>query len=191
MAMWNTYIWVDDADLAAKKATEAGGAVLSGPFDVMDAGRMAVLADTEGAAFCVWQPKDHRGAQVVNEHGSLNFNGLATRDVEAAKRFYAEVFGLQPSLFPGAEGQPYTILSVGEEGVAGILDMGDMFPPEVPNNWTTIFGTDDTDATMAKALELGGSVMREAFDIDEVGRVGYLVGPHGETFGLLKPAPMP
>ena len=93
MAVWNTYIWVDDADITAKKAAEAGGAVLTEPFDVMDAGRMAVLADTEGAVFCAWQPKDHRGAKVVNEHGSLNFNGLACRDVAAAERFYGAVFG--------------------------------------------------------------------------------------------------
>ena len=63
------------------------------PFDVMDAGRMAVVADPEGAAFCLWQAGRHKGATVVNEHGALNFNGLATRDVERAKAFYGAVFG--------------------------------------------------------------------------------------------------
>ena len=93
MAMWNTYIWVDDADLTAKKVVEAGGAVLNEPFDVMDAGRMAVLADPEGAVFMAWQAKEHKGAGIVNEEGALNFNGLATRDVAAAERFYGAVFG--------------------------------------------------------------------------------------------------
>src|SRR5438105_9478275 len=93
MAMWNTYIWVDSADDAAAKVKDAGGAVLSEPFDVMDAGRMAVLADPEGAVFCVWQAKNHRGARVVNEHGALVFNGLATRDPQAAEAFYRAVFG--------------------------------------------------------------------------------------------------
>ena len=68
-ATWNTYIWVDSADEAAAKARAAGGTVLSEPFDVMDAGRMAVLADTEGAAFCVWQARRHKGARIVNEAG--------------------------------------------------------------------------------------------------------------------------
>ncbi len=54
---------------------------------------MAVFTDPEGAAFCVWQAKEHKGARVVNEQGSLNFNGLATRDVEGAKAFYGSVFG--------------------------------------------------------------------------------------------------
>src|SRR5215211_4651879 len=70
-AVWNTYIWVESADEAAAKAREAGGSVLAEPFDVMDAGRMAVLADREGAAVCVWQAKQHRRARIVNEHGAL------------------------------------------------------------------------------------------------------------------------
>src|ERR1700682_5401511 len=79
-AAWNTYVWVESADDAAAKVLAAGGSVLTEPFDVMEAGRMAVFADPEGAAVCVWQAKDHKGAQVVNEPGSLNFNGLNTWD---------------------------------------------------------------------------------------------------------------
>ncbi|MFL6068978.1 MAG: VOC family protein, partial [Gaiellaceae bacterium] len=82
-AMWNTYIWVDSADDTASKAIEAGGRVLMEPFDVMNAGRMAVLADPQGAAFCVWQAQEHKGAQIVNEAGSLNFNVLNTPDTDA------------------------------------------------------------------------------------------------------------
>src|SRR3954467_5257096 len=54
-AVWNTYIWVDSADETAAKVRDAGGRVLTEPFDVMDAGRMAILADPAGAAFCPWQ----------------------------------------------------------------------------------------------------------------------------------------
>src|SRR4051794_33449224 len=78
---WNTYIWVDSADETASKAQRAGGTIVAEPYDVFDAGRMATLRDPEGAVFNVWQAKSNRGAKVVNEHGSLNFNGLATRDV--------------------------------------------------------------------------------------------------------------
>ncbi len=61
---------------------------------------MAVFTDPEGAAFRVWQANEHRGAQIVNEPGSLNFNGLNTRDVDGAKSFYGcgvRVAGAQPS----------------------------------------------------------------------------------------------
>ena len=100
LAMWNTYIWVDSADDTASKARDAGGAVLMEAFDVLDAGRMAVLADPEGAVFCAWQAKNHKGARCVNEHGSLNFNNLATRDLEAAKAFYGAVFGWETLALP-------------------------------------------------------------------------------------------
>jgi predicted enzyme related to lactoylglutathione lyase len=93
MAMWNTYIWVESAEETARKVRDAGGGMVVEPFDVMDAGRMAVVTDPEGATFCLWQAKQHKGARVVNEHGSLIFNGLATRDVEGAKAFYGAVFG--------------------------------------------------------------------------------------------------
>ncbi len=102
-AMWNTYVWVESADETAAKLRDAGGGVLMEPFDVMGAGRMAVFTDSEGAAFCVWQAKQHKGASVVNEPGSLNFNGLNTRDVGGAKAFYGSVFGWDTLAAGGAE----------------------------------------------------------------------------------------
>ena len=83
-AAWNTYVWVDSADETAVKVREAGGAVVLEPFDVFEAGRMAVCTDSEGAAFSLWQAKEHRGARIVNEAGAVNFNGLHTRDLDGA-----------------------------------------------------------------------------------------------------------
>src|ERR1700746_689714 len=60
MAAWNTYIWVVSADAAVSKVLNAGGRVVMEPFDIMDAGRMAVCTDPAGAAFCVWQGNPHR-----------------------------------------------------------------------------------------------------------------------------------
>src|SRR3954451_15323500 len=102
-ATWNTYVAVTSADDTAARAREAGGTVLSEPFDVFDSGRMAVFADPEGAVFCVWQAGRHMGARVVNEHGALNFNGLAVRDADRAKAFYGAVFGWRTLRVDGAE----------------------------------------------------------------------------------------
>src|SRR5689334_11212416 len=88
-ASWNTYFWVDSADETASKVRDAGGTVVEGPFDFMNACRMAVCADPEGAVFGLWEAKEHRGARLVNDPGAPVFNGLNTRDVEAAKAFYA------------------------------------------------------------------------------------------------------
>ena len=201
MAMWNTYIWVDSADDAAAKAREAGGAVLAEPFDVMSSGRMAVLADPEGAVFNVWQARDHKGSQVVNEHGALNFNGLATRDPESAAAFYGAVFGWKTLALPS--GAMWTLPGYGDHLEAGspglreqVAQMGGpegfidvvaaMNPigdeqPDVPAHWSVTFGVDDVDAAVAKARELGGEVVAGPFEAPWV-RMAVIKDPQGATF---------
>src|SRR4051794_29166335 len=111
-ATWNTYVWVTDADQTAAKVREAGGSVLMEPVDVGESGRTAVFADREGAAFLVWQPGAHRGAAIVNEAGSLNFNDLATRDVQGAAAFYGAVFGWE--LLPVGFGSAWALPGYGD-----------------------------------------------------------------------------
>jgi uncharacterized protein len=202
MAMWNTYIWVDSADETASKVADAGGTTLMEPFDVMEAGRMAVFADPEGAVFCVWQAKENKGAQVVNEAGSLNFNGLNTRDVEGAKRFYGSVFGWETLALDGGaemwtqpgygdhleESDPEIRKRVAEVGgptgfedvVASINPIGDD-QPDTPAHWNVTFAVDDADAAAAKATELGGKVIVPPFDAPWV-RMTILADPQGATF---------
>src|SRR5437763_1730527 len=202
MAMWNTYVWVDSADETAAKAKEAGGGTVGEPFDVMESGRMVVLTDPEGAMFCAWEPRKHRGARIVNEHGSLNFNGLNTRDVEGAKRFYGAVFGWDV-LDLGGSGGMWTLPGYGdhlEESSPGLrkgmAEMGapagfedvvaalNPIPddqPDTPPHWNVTFAVDDADSTAAKAAELGGKVVVPPFDAPWV-RMTVLADPAGATF---------
>ena len=89
---WNSYIKVDDADDAARRCTELGATVMGEPFDVMEAGRMAVIQDPTGAVFMLWQPNQHPGAGLVNEPVTLCWNELLTRDPDAAATFYTSMF---------------------------------------------------------------------------------------------------
>ena len=202
MAMWNTYVRVESADQAASKVRDAGGGVLMEPFDVMDAGRMAVLTDPEGAAFNVWQAKELEGARVVNEPGSLAFNGLGTRDVEGAKSFYGSVFGWS-TLAVGGGAEMWTLPGYGDflerdnpdlrkqlaeaDGPAGFEDVvASINPipddqPDTPAHWSVTFAVDDADATAAKATELGGNVIVPPFDAPWV-RMTIINDPQGATF---------
>jgi predicted enzyme related to lactoylglutathione lyase len=193
-------VWVESADETGAKVRDAGGKVLTDPFDIMDSGRMAVCADPEGAVFCLWQAKQHRGAQIINEHGSLNFNGLNTRDVDAAKAFYGEVFGWTTQKFGGAEmwtlpaygdhleaGDPGLRQRVAEMGVGGfedvvasILLIADDHAHLRPA-WDVTFAVDDADAIAEKAAELGGSVLVAPFDAPWV-RMAVIADPAGATF---------
>jgi uncharacterized protein len=172
------------------------------PFDFLDASRVAVFTDPEGAAFCVWEAREHKGARLVNDPGSLNFNGLNTRDVEGARTFYGSVFGWQ-SLDMGGGLQMWTLPGYGdylegyhpqlreqmaeagaperfEDVVATINPIADD-QPDTPPHWSVTFATDDADATAAKATELGGTVIVPPFDASWV-RMTVIADPQGATF---------
>ena len=209
MAMWNTYVWVESADETAAKVGEAGGAAVMEPFDVLDAGRMAVFTDPDGAAICAWQAKEHRGARIVNEHGSLNFNDLNTRDVEGAKSFYGSVFGWRTLELDGGF-QMWTLPGYGdhlerdnpelreqmaavdapkgfEDVVASLVPISDE-QPDVPPHWGVTFAVDDADAIAARATELGGKVLAPPFDAPWV-RMTVIADPQGATFTASKFVP--
>jgi uncharacterized protein len=163
---------------------------------------MAVVTDAEGAAFRVWQARENRGAQLVNQPGSLNLNGLNTRDVAGAKSFYGSVFGWETlSLDGGAE--MWTLPGFGdflerdspdlrkqmaqadapkgfEDVVATITPIADD-QPDTPPHWSVIFAVADADATAAKATELGGNVIVPPFDAPWV-RMTVIADPQGATF---------
>jgi len=201
VAMWNTYVWVDSADETATKARAAGGAVVSEPFDVMDAGRMAVLTDPEGATFNAWQARSHKGAQIVNEHGSLNFNGLVTRNPEAEKPFYRAVFDWTMLDLPA--GLMWTLPGYGdhlEQNRPGLREqMAQMAAPDgfidvvaavnpiadddsqTRAHWSVTFGVDDVDAAAKKASQLGGEVVAGPVDVPW-SRTAVIKDPQGAEF---------
>jgi uncharacterized protein len=203
--VWNTYVWVDDADDTAAKVLAAGGSVLMAPADVGDAGRMAVFADPAGAAFCVWQARGHRGAGIVNEPGSLNFNVLNTRDLDGACAFYGAVFGWEVLDIGGASawalpgygdflerrtpGTRENMAAMGaparfEDVVASVNPITD----DIPAHWGVTFAVADADAVAARAAELGGHVDVAPFDAPWV-RMTIVTDPQGATFTASKFVP--
>ena len=181
---WSTYISVEDADATATAVRENGGSVFVEPMDVMDIGRMAFFADPTGAVFGVWQPKAFAGADVVNVPNSLCWNDVRTRDPERAKAFYTAVFGWEPGPGPDGGGD-YTVWNVAGKPVGGMMAMGDMFPADMPPQWGVCFAVADTDATVAKAKELGATVVAEPSDMG-IGRFAGLADPHGASFAIMQ-----
>lgn len=195
-AMWNTYVRVESADDAAARVRDAGGTVLSDPFDVFDAGRMAVFQDPEGAVFSVWQAGRHPGSGVVNEHGALVFNYLHTADIAAAQEFYGAVFGWHTS---GDDAEWWALPGYGDylEGLnpgmrAAMKQMGapegfeDVVAATAPRgdgpaSWSVTFAVDDADAVVAHARELGGSVVAGLRRVPWQ-RMATLADPAGAVF---------
>lgn len=181
---WTTYITVDDADAVAKKAEAAGATVIAPPFDVLQAGRMAVIADPNGAVFSVWQRNESIGSYRVNEPGTLCWNELNTRNLDSAKAFYSEVFGWTF----GSTSPDYAEFQVDGRVTGGMMPMSpDRFPPEVPEHWLVYFAVADVDAIAAKITELGGTTMMEPFEPgDGVGRMTVAMDPHHAVFAVIQ-----
>jgi uncharacterized protein len=208
-ATWNTYFWVDSAEEAASNVRDAGGDLVMDPFDLMEASRVAVFTDPEGAAFCVWEAKEHKGARLVNDPGSLNFNGLNTRDARGARAFYGSLFGWQ-TLAPDGGAEMWTLPGYGDflerhhpdlrkqmaeagtvegfEDVVATINPIAADQPDTPPHWSVTFAVDDADATAAKATELGGKVIVPPFDAPFV-RMTVLGDPQGATFVASRFAP--
>ena len=181
---WTTYINVTDADATAAAVKEAGGSTLAGPFDVMTAGRMAVFMDDGGAVISAWQAGDHTGAEIVNEPVSLTWNELASSDVEKSKAFYGRVFGWVPETTTMGD-FTYTEFKVDGRSIGGMTALGPMHPAGTPPHWLAYFAVADTDATIARTVELGGSALGPAIDIP-IGRFAILADPRGAVFGVIK-----
>lgn len=200
---WNTYVRVKSADDAAAAIERAGGRLLMGPFDVLDAGRMTGFADPTGAICFAWEAGNTEGAELVNAHGSWNFSELNTRDRATALAFYDEVFGWEMSDRAGEnpgmsfwrrpgygdfleELTPGTRERMGEMGaperfedaVAWLVDLDDA---DAQSRWNVTFGVDDADAIAKRAEELGGTVAVAPFDAPWV-RTTILRDPAGVTF---------
>jgi predicted enzyme related to lactoylglutathione lyase len=183
---WLSYVSVENADETAAKAGEFGATVQLEPFDVMDVGRMAMIEDPTGAFVAIWQPKNHKGAELRNEPVSLCWNELLTNDVDRASAFYAKLFGWN-ALTQNMSGVDYTSFMVDEQTAAGGTmeirpEMGEGIPP----NWFIYFAVDDCDETVRKVKASGGKVHKEPMTMEEVGRFAIIEDPQGAVCGVIK-----
>ncbi|HUA42227.1 MAG TPA: VOC family protein [Streptosporangiaceae bacterium] len=180
---WTTYIASDDADETAAKIKAAGGQLMAEPFDVMEAGRMFIAVDPGGAIFGVWQAGAHTGVGRANEPGTLIWSENMSRAYDANKDFYGAVFGYQFGDI-GAEGMNYSTLDLDGHQVGGIGEIGADRPAEMPAYWGTYFAVADTDAAVAKAIELGGTLVAPAWD-SPYGRMAVVSDDQGAMFAVM------
>jgi uncharacterized protein len=184
---WLSYIAVANVDQTLEKAKSLGGNVLAGPFDVFDAGRMAVVQDPTGAVFGLWQGNKHIGARVIDETASLVWTELMTKNADKARDFYTKLIGWAADIMDMGP-MKYTVYKRGETPAGGMMeitpDMGG-----VPSHWMPYFGVDDCDGMAKKAEGLGASTLVPPSDVPGVGRFSVLQDPQGAAFSIIKFAP--
>lgn len=184
---WQPYVQVASADAAAEQARTLGGEVLSAPFDVLDAGRMAVLRDPEGATFQVWQPKAHPGGALSHRYpGRVCWVELFSRDRERAAAFYTGMFGWD---IQAQKDSGYWTYSAAGIPLGGMLDVTPAQFDGVPARWILYFAVADVDAAVARVQALGGSIHMPAQDLPGVGRFAVAADPQHADFTLFRLAP--
>jgi predicted enzyme related to lactoylglutathione lyase len=182
--VWNSYVNVTSVDESAQRAQESGAKVIAPPFDVMDVGRMSVIADPAGASLCLWQAGKTIGATIRGDVNTLCWNELMTPDIETARDFYKNLFGWNLKVSP-----EYTEISVGTTGVGGMMHI----TPEMqgmPTAWTPYICVADADATVEKIKSGGGKVYMGPHEIPNVGRFAVCGDPQGAMFNIIKPSGM-
>ena len=179
---WNCYVTVAPAEEAAARAAEHGGRALADPFDVMDVGRMAVVADPTGAALCLWEPRRHIGAALVNAPGAMTWNDLVTPDPDAAASFYGALFGWTTEEMPEAGG--YRVIKNGERSNGGIVRLDpERMGAETPPSWMPYFGHEDVDRLVEEVGGLGGRVFNGPVQMPQ-GSIAVLGDPQGAVFAV-------
>jgi len=175
---WNCYVTVADVDASAARAAELGATLLAEPFDVFDAGRMAIFQDPQGAVLSIWQANETIGAELVNVPGALTWNDLISPDVAGSAAFYRDLFGWDiQELAPGE----YWSIANGANRNGGMMPM----PPGSHPAWNLYFAVDDVDATVARARELGGDTVMGPMDVPNGGRLAVLRDPQNAVFSVL------
>ncbi|GAA1272664.1 VOC family protein [Kitasatospora nipponensis] len=190
---WTLYFHSADADHSARLVEQAGGTVRFGPFDVFDNGRMAGFTDPTGARFAVWQPGTTAGLDAVTDVGTLCWTELHTSDPAAAKDFYRTVFDWLEQDVPFGD-FTYTVVTPTAAGTDSSQGGISALLPEDRavrggSYWLPYFEVADTDATVRRAEQLGGTVCAAATDAPGVGRFAQLADPHGAVFSVIASTP--
>lgn len=185
---WMVYVLVTNADRATARAKQLGATVHSGPFDVMDAGRMSVIQDPAGAMFCIWQPNKNKGVGLRGEHGTAVWTDLSTPDQPRSGKFYSDLFGWKmvdgKSMNPARPGDYYHIVN-GADFIGGIQPATDR-DPNAPPFWLTYFDVANADATIKQVASLGGKVIMPPMAMGGVRKFAVLADPQGAVFAIVQ-----
>jgi len=187
-ATWTVHLASDDMRRTLQAVLAGGGRVLTSPTALLGEAVTAVVEDPSGAAFGVWQGLDLIGARLVNEPGAFCWDELMTSDYEAARGFYAEVFGFEYDDH-SASTHAYSMIRLDAATVGGIGAIGPGSSPQTPH-WLAYFSVDDVDEVATRAVSLGGHVRIAPTDTP-LGRMAVLHGRERELFGVLQADDLP
>ena len=184
---WIPFLSVPSADAVSAKALQLGAAVVTPAADTRNLARTAVLRDPAGGLLGLWEARDHQGAALLDEPGSLWWAELLTREVAVAKTFYSNLLGWR-AVDTLKYGIRYSVFKAGDESLAGLLPIGADWGAVSPY-WQVLFAVEDCDALVRRAKTAGGSLVFGPNDVPNAGRAAIVSDPHDAVFVLMQPLP--
>ena len=181
---WNNYVSVTSADETVAKARQLGARIIEEPFDAMGFGRMALLADPDGAMLCVWEPRTHIGAGRVNDVGCMGWNELQTRDPESSGSFYSGLFGWETEPIEQDEKLVYTTVKNKGTQNGGFMPMTEQHG-DAPAFWLPYFTVASCGDAIEKVGVFGGALLAGPLDLP-AGRIAVLADPQGAAFAIFE-----
>jgi predicted enzyme related to lactoylglutathione lyase len=180
---WTSNVQVANADATVAKVRELGGRVYAEPKDYPKVGRLAVIADPQGATINVFQPNDPMKVHDSTKPGEFTWSELLTSDHEAAFRFYSTLFGWkkQRDHDMGPMGK-YLIYGVGNKDLGGMFTKSKDMP--MPPAWLYYVEVADLDAAVARAKSKDARLLNGPMEVPGGARIAQLADPQGAAFAL-------
>jgi uncharacterized protein len=176
---WATYVAVEDVSATLQRATALGGKPTTEVMAVPGVGQVAKLQDPTGAVICIGRMDQHPG---TSPQGPFGWSELATRDTARAEAFYTALFGWKAKPDPK---HSYTEFQAGGKSIAGMMAMTPQHG-DAPPHWLPYVMVEDCDRTIAKAAEMGATLLVPPTDIENVGRFSVFLDPAGAALAAIK-----
>jgi predicted enzyme related to lactoylglutathione lyase len=186
---WLGYIMVPDVDAAVEAIAADGGQVHLPAFDIPAVGRVAMVADPQGAPFYIIQPIPPAGDPDAksdvfspNEVQRCAWNELCTTDLDAARRFYPRHFGWTlGDVMPMGPMGDYQFIEQGGQMI------GAMFaPPGRRPAWRFCFRVENLERSIEAVRSGGGEILFGPTEVPSGGRIIQANDPQGAFFMIIE-----
>ena len=181
---WLTYIGTPDVDGTVRVASGRGANVLRAAETMPGVGRMAVLADPQGAVFAVYTPEAPMPSSDTPGLGEFSWHELATTDPAAALGFYSALFGWEKtnSFDMGPESGLYQMYGWGGKSMGGIYKKPADMP--APPNWLPYAMVANADQAAGRVTAAGGQIVNGPMEVPGGDRIAVILDPQGAAFAV-------
>jgi predicted enzyme related to lactoylglutathione lyase len=179
---WTSNVKVADVDATCAKVKELGGRVLTEPSDYPNVGRLAVIADPQGAPLNVFKPNQAMQARDATKPGEFTWSELLADDHETVFRFYAALFGWEKRADYDTAMGKYLLFTAGGKDVGGMFTKPKAMP--APPHWLYYVEVPDLDGAIEKAKSKGAKLLNGPMEVPGGARIAQLDDPQGAGFAL-------